>query len=164
MVALGGIRPMHADDTARVLAIQSEAYGDAFVEAAGVIEARLAAAPDTAWVAETEAGVAAYLVGYRSLLGRVTPLGGPFRVVLAGDCLYLHDLAVARQAVGRGIGRALAEHALAWARRAGLGCSGLVSVQDSQAFWLGLGYRPFAGQVELSSYPGGAVYMSRSLP
>lgn len=154
---------MHADDVARVLAIQSEAYGDAFVEPAAVIEARLAAAPDTAWVAETEAGLAAYLVGYRSLLGRVTPLGGPFRVVVAGDCLYLHDLAVARQAVGRGIGRALAEHALAWARRAGLGCSGLVSVQDSQAFWLGLGYRPCLAQVDLSSYPGGAVYMSRGL-
>ena len=93
---------MHVDDVPRVLTIQRACYAPETVEAEAVIRRRLAVAPDTAWVAENEDGVCAYLVGYRSQFGKLTPLGGDFEPIADGDSLYLHDLAVRPEHTMRG--------------------------------------------------------------
>jgi GNAT superfamily N-acetyltransferase len=160
-------RSMGVDDLAAVMTVQSEAYGEGFIEGIDVIATRLDAAPDTAWVAEDEAGVCAYLVGYPSMAGRLSALGGAFRVARAADCLYLHDLAVARRAAGRGVGPLLVRQALGCAESAGLKVSALVSVQASKAFWLHQGYCVSTPEpeesIKLDSYPGDAVYMEKRL-
>lgn len=160
-------RNMSSCDLAEVMAVQAEAYGDSFIEAVEVLAARLEAAPETAWVAEDGKGVCAYLVGYPSVEGRMTSLGGPFRVAPAPDCLYLHDLAVAPRAAGRRVGPSLLRKALTFARDARLKSSALVSVQASKAFWLRQGYcvaMPVAEELaKLGSYPDDAVYMARRL-
>jgi len=124
--------------------------------------------PHLAWVAEDVEGVCGYLFAYPSRLGKVTPLDGEFHSDGEADCLYLHDLAVARRAAGRGIGPALVRHNLKQASSIRLRYSALVSVQDSTGFWSRLGYQahdelepPQAGN--LASYQIPAVYMVRSL-
>ena len=159
---------MGADDVPAVLAIQAACYGAQTVEPEAVICRRLAVAPETAWVAEAATGVCAYLVGYRSSRGRLTPLHGDFEPLPAGDCLYLHDLAVAAAAAGAGAARALSERAWAHARALGLTLSALVSVQDSRAFWQKRGYAVVAELSPeqrrlLSTYPGPSDYMARAL-
>ncbi|WP_199917036.1 GNAT family N-acetyltransferase [Parazoarcus communis] len=160
-------RNMSSGDLAAVMAVQAEAYGDGFIEGIDVIAARLEAAPKTAWVAEDGSGVCAYLVGYPSVAGRMTALGGPFRVAREPDCLYLHDLAVSPRSAGLRIGPSLVRNALAFAEGAQLKSSALVSVQASKAFWLRQGYcvaMPVAEEsAKLESYPGDAVYMARRL-
>ncbi|NTV97330.1 MAG: GNAT family N-acetyltransferase [Thiobacillus sp.] len=161
---------MTAGDIAAVLAIQDAAYGSAFIEPETVIRCRLAGAPDTAWLAEDGTGPCAYLVGYRSCLGKVTPLGGLFADLPEGDCLYLHDLAVAPRTAGGGLGKLLVEHALDYAVSAGLVRSALVAVQDSRPFWERRGYRVLASSEDamppanLTTYPSPAYYMQRDLP
>ena len=155
-------------DLPRVLAIQSECYAPQTVEAESVIRCRLEAAPHTAWVAENASGICAYLVGYRSRLGKLTPLGGDFEPHADGDSLYLHDLAVASGAAGCGAGRALIEHAWAQGRAAGLAYSALVSVQDSRAFWQKRGYAVATDlsdeqRQRLATYSGPSYYMVREL-
>ena len=166
--AVRALRHMHVDDVPRVLTIQRACYAPETVEAEAVIRRRLAVAPDTAWVAENEDGVCAYLVGYRSQFGKLTPLGGDFEPIADGDSLYLHDLAVSTEAAGSGAGRALIEHAWAQGRRSGLKYSALVSVQDSRAFWQKRGYQVIANlgveqRQRLATYAGPSYYMAREL-
>lgn len=162
------LRPMQERDIPAVLAIQEESYAAEVLEDEAVIRSRLAAFPTLAWVAQDAQGVCAYLFAYHSRLGKVTPLDGEFQPHTEADCLYLHDLAVARRAAGRGIGPALVQQNLQHAQAAQLRYSALVSVQDSAEFWSRQGYRTHDAlepqQADnLASYQIPAVYMVRSL-
>ena len=162
------LRAMQERDIPAVLSIQLEAYSPRLQEDEAVIRARLAACPQLAWVAEDTEGVCAYLFAYQSRLGTVTPLDGEFQAQAQGDCLYLHDLAVAPRAYGRGIGPALVRNQLEEAQARQLRYSALVSVQDSQAFWARLGYAAHERldppqRSNLASYPIPATYMVRQL-
>lgn len=162
------LRPMRTSDIPAILAIQAEAYSDMLLESAEVIALRLQASPELAWVATDAQGPCAYLFGYRSRAGTVTPLDGAFSEPDDPDCLYLHDLAVARRAAGRGIGPLLVQRLLDHARAQRLRYSALVSVQDSEAFWSRLGYAPASDldehqQAHLASYGVPAQYMVQTL-
>jgi ribosomal protein S18 acetylase RimI-like enzyme len=160
------LRTMRDDDLQAALAVQAACYPPAMQEAAAVVLARLRTAPRTTLVAVDADGVCAYGFAYPSVLGEVTPLDAPFVLPEAPDTLYVHDLAVAPRALGRGLARRLLAQLLDGARARGLRHSGLVSVQASQDFWAGLGYVVDAARPHcpaLASYPGGACYMRRPL-
>lgn len=160
-------RLMCTDDLVAVLQIQSEAYVADMVESAEVFAARLAQAPDTAWVVEGAQGVCGYLMGYLSIVGSVTPLGSDFFHKPDGDHLYLHDLAISPSAVGCGLGPLLVNHALQQVAERRLSGAALVSVQDSRGFWERLGFSEFFQLAHdqyqnLASYSGRALYMTRN--
>jgi ribosomal protein S18 acetylase RimI-like enzyme len=162
------VRAMRADDLDAVLAIQLACYGAGFVEDGALIARRLASAPHTGWVAEHGGGVRAYLAGYPSVVGKLTPLHGEFEVAARADALYLHDLAVHPDASGLGLGPRLVRHGWAHAVQAGWRHSTLVSVQSSVGFWERQGYtatQPVGPeqQARLATYPGESVYMRRGL-
>ena len=161
------IRPIHLDDLDAVLAVQAACYPPAMQEARAIVLARMQAAAATCAVGCDSDGVCGYLFAYPSGLGAVTDLGAPFVPPAEPDTLYLHDLSVAPRAHGRGLARALLEHLLVLGRARGLAHAALVSVQDSERFWSGFGFRPMAVPAQsgagLASYPGGAVYMARPL-
>ncbi|HYF77656.1 MAG TPA: GNAT family N-acetyltransferase [Symbiobacteriaceae bacterium] len=162
------IRRMTQGDVAFVNHVQVDCYSPFMQEDEATIRARFLLAPDTAWVAEDEGGVCAYLVGYRSVVGKVTPLNAVFELPECPDALYLHDLAVAPRGKGRGIGKALVQAACDQAVAEGLGYAALVSVQNSKAFWERLGFAEWARLHEdqrenLHTYEGPAYYMVRDL-
>lgn len=162
------LRLMTAADIDDVSALQQEAYVPDMIESDQVLRSRLAACAETSWVAEDEYGLCAYLFAYRSLHGRVSPLGCAFRHVQGADSLYLHDLAVAQRVAGQGVGALLVRLALQQALAQGLRYSCLVSVQSSRVFWNRLGYQEQdmadqAQQANLESYAGPAWYMVRKL-
>lgn len=162
------VRAMRADDLDAVLAIQLACYGAGFVEDGALIARRLAAAPETGWVAEHEGAVRAYLAAYPSIAGKLTALHGEFEVAADADTLYLHDLAVHPAASGLGLGPRLVRHAWAHAAKAGWRQSTLVSVQASVGFWERQGYAAMqpadpAQQARLATYPGTSIYMARRL-
>lgn len=159
---------MTAADLPALLQIQAACYPAGYLESEGTIHGRLVAAGETAWVAETAAGVCAYLVACPSRLQYVTALDGIFATAAAPDTLYLHDLAVAPAATGRRLGPRLVERALAYAGERQLRYASLVSVQGSARFWQRLGFaevelRAATAHAALASYGNGAVYMSRAL-
>ncbi|GAB3549587.1 N-acetyltransferase [Noviherbaspirillum agri] len=158
------IRPMSTADLPFVISIQSECYSADAIECEATIRARLVSSPDTAWVAEDEHGVCAYLVGYLSELGKVTPLGSGFVPSDTPNSLYLHDLAVSRRAAGRNVGTRLVQAALTMAQRNGLPYSSLVSIQDSLPFWFRHGYATCDSledpqRKHLDTYPGKPAYL-----
>lgn len=162
------IRAMQLRDVADVLRIQRACYVPHMNESRSVIEHRLAAAPDTAWVAERAGKIVAYLAAYPSSLGKVTSLGGRFNVPVTADCLYLHDLAVSPEVRRSGAGPMLLRRAWHAAGLIGLTHSALVSVQDSKLFWEKYGYRVAEDLVpeqqnNLASYGAPSWYMTRRL-
>lgn len=157
------IRAMTPADLPAVLAVQRACYLPAMNEPAAVLRERLVQAPDFAWIAAVDREIQAYLVGYPSRLGKITPLGGRFEPSARPDCLYLHDLAVAPSAGGRGLGSQLLRHALA--QRPGWPAA-LVCVQQALPFWQRAGFaeRPLADPAQaarLAGYPGPARYLVR---
>lgn len=161
-------RAMRLSDIAAVIEIQAEAYVDEMLETAEVIAARFHAAPDTAWVAEYADKVCGYLVCYQSMLGEVTPWGEAFVHKPKANTLYLHDLAIGKNAIGLGVGRALVDCALSYARQCSLQSAALVAVQNSKSFWQKFGFNEYNHLVmaqlqHLTSYTGSAFYMTRSL-
>lgn len=162
------LRPMLEADVAAVYRLQVAAYAPPMVEAEALIGARLAAFPDYAWVAEDADGMAAYLVGYPSRLGCLTPLGGGFSAPRTTDCLYLHDLAVSARARGGGVGSRLLHAAWQAAAQASLSHSALVSVQGTRTYWERFGYAVYETlapeeQDKLAGYVPPCCYMIRRL-
>jgi len=137
------IRAMTVNDLTAVEHIQSEAYADYFLEAADVIAQRFNLSPTTAWVAEREGQVCAYLVGYWSKIGKINPLNAPFSEVKNADCLYLHDLALLKNAQGGGVAKKLIHAATEFALSNLAQAMALLSVQNSKEFWQGFGFSEF---------------------
>ena len=157
------IRLMQASDLAAVYALQASVYRGAMVEALELLQQRLQLAPATAWVACDGSAVHGYLMGYASVCGNIARLATPFCPAEQPDALYLHDLAVAPAQAGRGVGRALAQHGVAYAQEHGLAHVCLVSVQGTTRFWEGLGFQRRLQlspeqQSCLDSYAGPAWY------
>lgn len=155
---------MQAADVPAMLAVQAQCYEPAMNEPGEVLLARFEACPDTAWVAVAPTGeVGAYLVAYRSHLGKVTPLGHAFAHAPGADVLYLHDLAIGTALRGQGVAQQLLGHARAQAAQQGLRGLALVSVNGTVAFWQRMGFQvgvpcPDAEPL-LHTYPTGAQYM-----
>jgi predicted GNAT superfamily acetyltransferase len=159
---------MSYEDLTAVVSIQAEAYVDEILETLEVITARFIAAPTRAWVAELDGKVRAYLVGYQSEQGVITPWGGEFKHSPIAPVLYLHDLAVSSAARGKGLGCQLVEFVLCEARTARLTSAALVSVQNSKTYWESFGFVEVAvinelQQANLASYSSEAYYMARNL-
>ena len=153
------IRLMTLNDLIAIEHIQAEAYAGYFLESADVIAQRFELSPTTAWVAEREGQVCAYLVGYWSSVGKINPLNAPFTLVENANCLYLHDLALLKIAQGFGVGkkliRAATEHALGKSAQA----LALLSVQNSKEFWRGFGFSEFT-DLEKTQHENLHTYLS----
>ncbi|MFZ6871898.1 GNAT family N-acetyltransferase [Undibacterium sp. Di27W] len=162
------LRNMQAKDLAAVYQIQSLAYPAEMLEAPVLLASRLAAAPACAWVAEQDHRIVAYLAAYPSVKGKISALGQDFQVAAPANALYLHDMAVTPEQVGKGLARAILECALAHARCQGWQYASLVSVQNTRSYWGKLGFQEQtalnAEQVaKLATYMGPAYYMLRAL-
>jgi predicted N-acetyltransferase YhbS len=158
------LRAMQLEDVPAMLAVQRECYPLDMNEPAEVFQARFQACPDTAWVALDALGqVGAYLVAYRSCLGKVTPLGQAFEHASPADSLYLHDLAIGQALRGQGLAQRLVGHARGQARVSGLSALSLVSVNGTSPFWQRMGFElaPVTADSAqaLNSYVQPALYM-----
>ncbi|MEC4723725.1 GNAT family N-acetyltransferase [Noviherbaspirillum sp. CPCC 100848] len=155
-------------DVPEVMRVQAGCYHPSMLESEGAIRARLKTVPDLSWVAQANGRISAYLVAYRSRLGKLGALGAPFNVAPDPDTLYLHDLAVDTACKGQGMGPLLVRMALDRACSESLAYSSLISVQSSRDFWERQGYsiwrRLDARQADqLRTYPGQAWYMVNTL-
>ena len=165
------IRSMSLNDLIAIEHIQAEAYAGYFLESADVIAQRFQLSPSTAWVAESDGQVCAYLVGYWSKVGKINPLNAPFTLVEDTNCLYLHDLALLKVAQGFGMGKKLIHAATEYALDNSVHALALLSVQNSKEFWLGFGFCAFVDlekiqQENLNTYLDGkdsAFYMVKKL-
>lgn len=165
----GTLRLMQPSDISAVLALQDSCYSDALYEPPALLATRLASAAASCWLAENSTGeLLAYLFSYPSLPGKITVLATDFVVADKPELLYLHDMAVSKQARGLGLAKMLLASAKQYAQQLGVTQLALVAVQGSVPYWQKQGFVVQAhvgqdAQAALNSYTGErAQYMLHS--
>lgn len=157
------IRLMQLDDLSSVVKIQSDAYAGHFLESADVIAQRFALSPSTSWVAERDGKVCAYLVGYWSKVGKISPLNAPFTLTGNADCLYLHDLALFNEVQGHGLAKLLIKAAIDYSREEDAIAIALMSVQNSAEFWRKAGFSEYT-LLDHEQYKNLRTYVADNAP
>ncbi|MER6110935.1 GNAT family N-acetyltransferase [Streptomyces hirsutus] len=158
------IRPLAEDDWPRVAALEAEVYAPAGLsEGREALESRGRASPATCFVLETGDRIAGYVLALPYPPSRYPDLERPEERSFTSSHLHLHDLVVADDLRGRGLGSRLVRHLTAAARQ-GYEEVSLVAVGGTESFWARHGFRPDR-RVELpASYGENAVYMSGPVP
>jgi ribosomal protein S18 acetylase RimI-like enzyme len=155
---------MQEHDLVSVLQIQRESFDDATQESHQSFQAKLTASPSTCFVAMQGHSVVGYLVALLADSENPPKLNGDsYEVPHIPDCLYLHDLSVARCARGTGVAKLLIEAFLLVLKQHGLAKACLTAVNNSSSYWERYGFQVVlpAGKVgeRVSTYGVGARYM-----
>ena len=160
------IAPLTNLDLPAVMAIQDQAYPDVGHDSLEVFADKLRVFPEGCWAVWLDGRVAGYLFSHPWMSWQATTLDEPLILPPKPDCYYLHDLAVATWAHGRGVARVLVQAALERAEQLELHLQALVAVHRSQRFWAQFGFRnapdpPPELLNKLREYSPDASYMIR---
>jgi GNAT superfamily N-acetyltransferase len=163
VLALSQWRPMTPDDIHAVDEIGGIVHPN-YPEDIAVLKNRLALFPAGCFVADGEDARLGYAVSHPSVIGRPAPLNTVIDALpQEADCLFLHDIALTEASRGRGLGRSLLEKLTDVATSRGFARLGLVSVNNSRAYWQAQGFRVLAPNdalaAKLASYEADAAYM-----
>ncbi|MCE9649503.1 MAG: GNAT family N-acetyltransferase [Parvibaculum sp.] len=163
MLTLSEWRPMTPADIHAVDEIGRVVH-PGFPEDIAVLKNRLALFPAGCFVADGEDARLGYAVSHPSVVGRPAPLNTVIDALPRdADCLFLHDIALTEGARGHGLGGSLLEKLKTVARHAGFARLGLVSVNNSRAYWLAQGFRVLEADetlaAKLATYEADAAYM-----
>ncbi|GGQ33410.1 N-acetyltransferase [Shewanella litoralis] len=160
------IRPICLTDWSSIMTIQAQCYVELTPESLSVMQSKWLASPATCVVFEQAQQVLAY-----ALVHPWTPGDAPSLAIEITtqdvNSWYLHDMAIAPNAQGLGIGKQLLTHILNQGRALDIDGIGLVAVQDAHSYWLQQGFKPHATSTKLtqslSSYPANACYLYLTL-
>ncbi|MET4656893.1 diaminopimelate decarboxylase/predicted N-acetyltransferase YhbS [Streptomyces sp. PvP037] len=159
------VRRIAEDDWPRIAALEAEVYAPAALsEGLEALRSRGRASPETCFVLETGARVAGYVLALPYPRHRWPELSRPEERAYDSRNLHLHDLVIADDLRGRGLGSRLLRHLTATAGRSAFERISLVAVGGTEGFWAGHGYRPDPAAGPPGSYGEGAVYLSRPVP
>lgn len=164
MLTLSQWRPMTPEDIPAVDEIGAIVHPD-FPEDVAVLKNRLALFPAGCFVADGEEARLGYAVSHPSVIGKPAPLNTVIDALPKdADCLFLHDIALTEASRGRGLGLSLLDNLKVVATRHGFARLGLVSVNNSRAYWQARGFRVLAADdalmAKLASYEADAAYMT----
>lgn len=155
------IRAVTEGDWPRIAALEAEAYAPASLsEGDRALRSRGRASPGTCFVLETGDRVAGYVLALPYPRFRYPDLTRPEERTFDSRNLHLHDLVIADDLRGRGLGSRLLRHLTAVAGRSSYERISLIAVGGTESFWVRHGYRPDPGAELPGSYGDGAVYMS----
>lgn len=155
------VRAIAEDDWPRIAALEAGVYAPASLsEGVEALRSRGRASPETCFVLETGDRVAGYVLALPYPRLRYPDLTRPEERAYDSRNLHLHDLVIADDLRGRGLGGRLLRHLTRVARRSSYERISLVAVGGTAGFWAGHGYRPEPGAELPAGYGDGAVYMS----
>lgn len=157
-------------DLLAIVTVQQHCYGEHFLESADSLRAKLAATPETCWLAHRDGEALGYLLTLPVDADTFPAFNAQhFFRSAAPTLFYLHDLAVTPAGRSLNIGRQLLEKALAAATASGLAAAGLIAVQASRDYWCRHGFAEVDASSrgllkKVASFGEDARYMERALP
>ncbi|WP_254514575.1 GNAT family N-acetyltransferase [Novosphingobium sp. G106] len=160
-------REMAISDLDGVIRVAREAFPDHFEDRRCFAE-RLKLFPQGCFVLDEGTGrMLGYLIAYPWTARSAPPLNSLVQALPNdAEVLYLHDLALLREAQGKNLTRIIIDRLADQARRDGWRAIALVAVNDATAFWAKAGFAEAdepAMREKLASYGAGATYMTRTL-
>ncbi|WP_329137641.1 GNAT family N-acetyltransferase [Streptomyces sp. NBC_01476] len=159
------IRRIAEEDWDAIVALEAGAYTAlGLCEGRPALEAKVRASPATCFALDHGRRLAGYLLALPYPGSESPALTSREEVVFHSRNLHLHDLVIARDLRGRGLGKALVRHLTAGARQLGYEQISLVAVGGSHTFWAAIGFTARREVVNSPGYGPGSVYMSMSLP
>lgn len=159
------VRPVAEGDWAGIVLLEGRAYTPlGLSEEPAVLRSRARSSPSTCFVLESGTRLAGYVLALPYPASAVPDLGRGEVTAFRSRNLHLHDLVIAEDLRGRGLGRRLLEHLAATARSSGYEEISLVAVGGSDTFWSANGFTARDGIADPATYGAGAVYMSMALP
>jgi ribosomal protein S18 acetylase RimI-like enzyme len=159
------IRPVSESDWGDIVALEADAYTAlGLSEGRAALESRVRASPTTCFVLVLERRLAGYLLALPYPLYEFPGLGRREETAFPSRNLHLHDLVIADDLRGSGLGKRLLRHLTARARLAGYEQISLVAVDGTGAFWAANGFADHSGLVNSESYGPSSAYMSMTLP
>ncbi len=156
------VRTVREEDWERIAALEAAVYEPVSLsEGIDALRSRGRASPATCFVLETGSRVAGYALALPYPRYRYPDLRRPEEGTYDSRNLHLHDLMIAGDLRGRGLGSALLRRLTDSARRLSYERISLIAVGGTERFWAGHGYRPDPGAGLPGDYGEGAVYLSR---
>lgn len=168
------IRRIAASDWADIVTLEAGAYTAlGLTEGRAVLESKARVSPATCFALDVVPGASTGRPAERRLGGYLLALPYPERsypglasreeVVFHSRKLHLHDLVIAEDLRGRGLGRLLFRRLAGGARRQGYEQISLVAVGGSHTFWSANGFTAHPGIADPGDYGPGSVYMTMAL-
>ena len=159
------IRCLEAHDLPGVLQVQRDAYRSELLEAEETFSCMLSLFPDGCLGCFDGDRLVAYVFSHPWHTDQVVPLdhhrtGFPDDA----DCLYIHDMAVARDYRGRGLARRLLDAVFNLGEQRGVPMFALVAVQDSEPFWEQWGFERGESLFYVAGVPATHMVLKRSSP
>jgi ribosomal protein S18 acetylase RimI-like enzyme len=158
------IRHISESDWDGIAALEASTYsGCGLSEGRAALESRAGASPGTCFVLEAGRRIAGYVLSMPYPAFRYPDLTRTEQRTFRSPNLHLHDLVIAGDLRGRGLGRDLLHHLTATARSSTFERISLVAVGGSDTFWFANGYREHPEITLPDSYGANALYMSKAI-
>jgi len=161
-VLTAAVRPLRDADWPDVVALEAAAYRELGLSES-VDGLRSRAGAGTSFVLDAGGSVIGYLLALPYPYGRFPDLAEAGPVPDRTPNLHLHDMVVAAQHRGAGLGSRLAGHLLTVAREHGYERVSLVALYGRDAFWARQGFHLQRSVPPPPGYGPGATYLSRPL-
>ncbi|MEU9460469.1 GNAT family N-acetyltransferase [Streptomyces sp. NPDC048312] len=159
------VRRISERDWDAVAALEAGAYTAAGLsEGRAALESRADASPATCFVLDHGNRIVGYLLALPYPMFEYPDLNRTEDIVFHSRNLHLHDLVIAEEFRGRGLGKSLLRHFTGTAGAKGYEGISLVAVLGSDTFWAANGYRAHREVTPPTGYGADAVYMSRAVP
>lgn len=145
------------------MTVQADAYDSIIPESLATLRSKWAHSPRTCFAFEDSQEITAYLLAHAWDSLEPPKLYKPLPTSTGGNILFLHDLAIMKKHVGKGIGKKMGEHLLTQALASDFTKIVLVSVQQSSAFWSKFGFTSQEQSLSNENYGAGAIVMIKTL-
>jgi GNAT superfamily N-acetyltransferase len=132
-------------------------------EGRAALESKARVSPATCFALDVGPRLAGYLLALPYPEGAFPGLAQRERVVFASRKLHLHDLVIAEDLRGRGLGKRLFGELTTGARGQGYEQISLVAVGGSDTFWSANGFTARDGIADPAGYGPDSVYMTMTL-
>lgn len=146
-----------------IMQVQADAYSQVEPESLDVLKSKWLRSPESCFVYREEGKVIGYVLAHSWSSDLPPKLYHPLPGGTEGATLFIHDLAMSKEAAGKGLGSRMISHLFRAIEPLGYRQARLVAVQASGRFWNKQGFSAVNDQAVCASYGDGAQLMRRPL-
>lgn len=157
------IRSITDNDWPAILSIQATVYPNVAPETETVLRSKIALGPKTCLVmTDRQNNVAGYCLAH-PWHQQPASLHTVYKKPQQPQLLYIHDMAIAPEHMGKQFGSQVVAYLQLWAQKQGYRALSLVSLEQAVSYWQRHGFEPHDYTINEAQYGAGACYMLKQI-